>query len=199
MRVTNATGYDEPRDSLSHDWISRLADWDTTVFPVPNLGERAPEYLCKLSPDLLILSGGDDLGVSPQRDATELALLKYAIEVRLPTFGVCRGLQLINTFFGGQLKTIEGHIAIEHEIHIAPSWQIYYGEITEVNSYHKLCVPPESLGPNLISMATDSTKNIEALQHEELPIAAVMWHPERNENRIGDRLLVEALTKKIVL
>ncbi|HRZ48371.1 MAG TPA: gamma-glutamyl-gamma-aminobutyrate hydrolase family protein, partial [Bacteroidales bacterium] len=37
------------------------------------------------------------------RDTLEMALLKRARELKMPVFGICRGLQVINVFHGGSL------------------------------------------------------------------------------------------------
>jgi putative glutamine amidotransferase len=65
----------------------------------------------------LVLCGGEDiepwrfgeqpwndtLHTNPNRDAFEFALLEAAAERQIPTFGVCRGLQVLNVHFGGSL------------------------------------------------------------------------------------------------
>lgn len=196
MRITNAQGYDEPRDSISHDWSERLISWGKTPMPIPNIGPLAVDYLKQISPDLLILSGGEDIGVSPIRDQTEIALLKYAIETRLPVFGVCRGLQLINTYFGGTLAPVGGHVAQSHEIHFDAAWGNFYGTSECVNSYHNTCIPAGGLAAALRATAADADNNIEAAEHRELPLSAVMWHPERAGGLEGDRNLVNALTER---
>ena len=95
MRVTEAENYIERRDSISHDWIERLDSWNYTAVPVPNGGDPVA-LLKELKPGLLILTGGDDLGLFPERDASEKKLLGVAMESGTPVLGVCRGLQLIN-------------------------------------------------------------------------------------------------------
>ena len=77
--------------------------------------------------DGLILSGGNTLadyadmndkteGVSIERDNYEKALLKVALSTNTPVLGVCRGLQVINVFYQGQLKKIKGHAGTKHPL-----------------------------------------------------------------------------------
>jgi putative glutamine amidotransferase len=64
----------------------------------------------------LLVSGGDDVDpaayggppdetepADPQRDAFEFALVRAARERAMPTFAICRGLQVANVAFGGTL------------------------------------------------------------------------------------------------
>jgi putative glutamine amidotransferase len=85
--------------------------------------------------DGLLLVGGGDVdparyggtddghlyGVEPDRDALEIALLHAADERALPTLCICRGLQVMNTAFGGtlhpHLPDLEG--TIEHGAPVA--------------------------------------------------------------------------------
>ena len=69
--------------------------------------------------DGLFLAGGEDIGehhyqsesAAPlveradefDRDRTELMLTRWALDSQLPTFGICRGMQLINVASGGTL------------------------------------------------------------------------------------------------
>ena len=77
--------------------------------------------------DALLLPGGGDLepwrygqedlacrGLEPERDAAELRLLARFTAAGKPVLGVCRGLQVINVFFGGTLvQDVPGHAAWE--------------------------------------------------------------------------------------
>ena len=193
MRVTNATGYDEPRDSLSHDWLASMAAWEIMPYPVPNMGADAVAYVSALGPELLVFSGGEDLGESPERDATEFALLDYAIGVSLPVLAVCRGFQLLNSYFGGETLPINGHVGADHKIRLESPWREFYGNTTTVNSYHNLAVPMHGLASCLRATALDPRNNVEAAQHNDLPLAAVMWHPERKGAPKDDGKLVNAL------
>ncbi len=150
--------------------------------------------------DGLLMTGGDDiapdrygaeLGANthmpePTRDAYELALLDCAADRLLPTLGICRGLQLLNVHAGGTLHqhvpahafvdepgSVEQHIvAIEGDSVLAE----LYGATTSVNSLHHQSI--DQVGPGLRVTATTADGGIEGIEHLELPIVAVQWHPE---------------------
>jgi gamma-glutamyl-gamma-aminobutyrate hydrolase PuuD len=110
MRVVTAEGYTEERDALAWDWHRFLASAfpDACWLSIPNLGNRVDDYIREWRIDGLILTGGNDLGSAPLRDMTERALLGYALENSIPTFGVCRGLQVIQHHFGGAIRPCPG-------------------------------------------------------------------------------------------
>ncbi len=193
MRVTAAERYRESRDSISHDWLARLAEWEMTPLPVPNLGERAAAYLADLRPDVLVLTGGDDIGATPLRDATENALLDHALAVGLPVLGVCRGLQVINVHHGGRVVAVDGHAGKPHAVIVAPLWRGLYGASATVNSFHGQGVAKDGIGDGLVATVTDGDGRVEALCHGDKPLAAVMWHPERQGGLAADRLLLTGL------
>jgi gamma-glutamyl-gamma-aminobutyrate hydrolase PuuD len=196
MRITDAVGYTEPRDSISHDWLETLATWGMSPVLVPNIGAAAVDYLKDTAIDILVLTGGENIGTNAARDATETALLKYALTTGLPVFGVCRGLQLINTHLGGRLGTVEGHVAAPHGISFVEMWTPFYGTSSQVNSYHNISIPPDGVAAALTATAQDKDGNVEAVMHPDKPLAAVMWHPERVGAPDGDRQLFDTLLEQ---
>lgn len=77
MREVHPHGYDEPRDALARNWGNFLGFVLPEVpwLPIPNLGgERAVAFCDQWRLNGLILTGGEDIGVSPMRDETEQAL-----------------------------------------------------------------------------------------------------------------------------
>ena len=111
MRVTEAPDYKEPRDALSHDLSALFDAWGMLPVPVPNTLSEPATFLDELSPDLLVLTGGDDLGGTSERDETEKRLFAGALERNLPVLGICRGMHLINDHFGGRTQPVAGHVA----------------------------------------------------------------------------------------
>jgi N5-(cytidine 5'-diphosphoramidyl)-L-glutamine hydrolase len=195
MRITQAEGYVEPRDSISHDWLEVLCRWGMEPVLLPNILSDPPSYIKYISPDILIITGGDDIGVFPLRDRSELDLLSYAEENGLPVLGVCRGLQLINYRAGGDLEPVQGHVRSLHEVSFEKAWQRIYGPRKRVNSYHNMGLIRTGLGGTLIAGACDDQGYVEALYHRELAIAAIMWHPERQAAPLEDKLLIEAIVE----
>lgn len=198
MRVTEAVGYKETRDCLSNEWPTILVEMGITPHPVPNTGEAAISILEAISPDVLILTGGNDIGEMPQRDNTEFALLSHALDKGLPVLGVCRGIQIINAHFGGSLTTIKGHVDTTHDVDIADLWQTIYTSRVQVNSFHNNGITRDGLGDGLVCAATDADGCVEGLYHSNSPLAAVMWHMERKGGLDGDRALLMALIKRTV-
>lgn len=165
------------------------------------------EAVAKYSPDVdlnydgLILCGGCDIdpqyygeeicgsvGIDDKRDASEMALLRAYVEAGKPVLGICRGCQLINVFFGGSLyqhlpethlhKGADGVDAV-HNVKTNEGTILYnlYGDLFMTNSSHHQAI--KDLGKNICAAAYWNGQYIEAIEHIELPIFAVQWHPER--------------------
>ena len=65
----------------------------------------------------LLLTGGNDLSslneasnISIERDSTEKELIDHFIARDLPVLGICRGMQMIWTYFGGSLYKQEDRV-----------------------------------------------------------------------------------------
>ena len=179
MRITNAQGYDEPRDTIAHDWPKYMSYLfpNANYFFIPNVEESAISFCEKKNINLLIITGGDDIGLFEKRDKTELILLKFMIQNKLPVIGICRGMQLIHNYYGGIINEgdkdfVKAHRATEHEIRIK-------NKIIKVNSYHNCRIQESSLHNNFSVLARDIKDNsIEAIEGGK--ILGLMWHPERD-------------------
>jgi gamma-glutamyl-gamma-aminobutyrate hydrolase PuuD len=181
QRVDVVDGRDERRDALDRRLVDVLAECGLLGIPVPNRPDGVVDLWNVVQPQGLVLSGGNDLaaygGDCPERDDTEWALLDLATANNLPVLGICRGMQAIATYFGGQLEQIEGHVATRHRVHGV------LGDF-DTNSYH-------AFSPSLLPLPLQATMHsedghIEALRHTTLPIIAIMWHPER-EPKLDER------------
>lgn len=134
--------------------------------------------------------------ISQERDAYEFRLLEVAAAMRKPVFGICRGIQVINVFFGGtlyqDLPTEYSDTSICHQrpdkewepvhdikIMAGSKLSAFLGGMTEaqVNStHHQAC---KDIAPGFVVSATSPDGVVEAIESETLPIVAVQFHPER--------------------
>lgn len=179
QRVLVDPVHGERRDALDQRWPVFLDACGLTAVPVPNNPRLAVAYVRRLEVCGVLLTGGNDLAVlggdAPERDAAEIALLRLAAD-GLPVLGICRGLQLTLDYFGARPAAVSGHVATRHEL-------AFQGRARQVNSYHGYGVTAAAVsalpGQPLEVTAASSDGIVEAVRHRTLPIAGLMWHPER--------------------
>ncbi len=193
LRVMSALNYDEKRDSLSQDWPIFLEKLNFNPIFIPNSLCDVKTFLNDMHLDGLILSGGDNIGDYPERDKTEKELLAYAIQNKIPTLGVCRGMQIINHYFDGSVEQSQNtqHVQKNHPVKIINSKFLdsFSSDSITVNSFHFNLIRNSTLGKNLEPFAIAKSDNtIEGFFHIDLPIFGVMWHPERDQNKISESL-----------
>jgi len=179
MRVLQAQGYFEPSDALAQNWSNflRVALPDAAWLPVPNVGAKGVRVYCeRWGINRLILTGGEDIGVSVIRDVTERELLIWAKEMAVPILGVCRGMQLMAVWAGATLRPVKGHVRTRH---------ILQGDFAhEVNSFHNLGLAACPQGFEVSARSEDG--EIEAMRHLESRWEGWMWHPERETHQSAD-------------
>jgi putative glutamine amidotransferase len=163
--------------------------------------------------DGVLLTGGVDIDPShygeprhelcdrsdPDRDWTELALIRWAVADRKPLLGVCRGIQAINVACGGSLyqHLADQHPdAIKHDYfstatqyprdYLAHSVRVPAGsrlrrvlgvEEVQVNSMHHQGI--RRLAPGLTATAFAPDGLIEGIEGADGGyLVGVQWHPE---------------------
>ena len=139
------------------------------------------------------MSGGNDLGIEPLRDATENEILTYATKNDLPLLGVCRGLQFLCSQYGGRLTEDQTnrHVATSHRVEISSDYGGFSrSQILEVNSFHNYVVDDPG---SLDVFAVDGEGKVEGVFSDRQRIAAIMWHPERyTEYHPNDLFLIRS-------
>ena len=180
---------------------------------VPAFGERI-DFVALLSRvDGVFLSGvktnvhPKNYNIAPEkkyepydqrRDATSLPLVRAAIEMGLPFFAICRGIQEMNVALGGSLATeiqeLEGRddhrepqtdnkderFASRHSVTSKPGGCIekIIGNQARVNSLHRQAI--STLAPSLQIEAQAEDGTIEAVSVIDAKgfAVGVQWHPE---------------------
>jgi gamma-glutamyl-gamma-aminobutyrate hydrolase PuuD len=180
QRVDIYPDRNERRDALDQQLIRFLITCDLLPVPVPNgffNNETSIDsdtalfhkWIYQISAYGIILSGGNDIGSCNERDMTEWSLMDFAISQNMPVLGICRGMQMMGHYSGTNLKTVENHVRIRHQL---------TGEIAhEVNSFHNLAL--EDCPPDYKVSAISEDGIIEAIRHRSRKWEGWMWHPER--------------------
>jgi len=204
QRVEAIKERDEIRDCLDQRWSDLLSKMGYLCLPLPTINLDTEMILKELSLNGLVLTGGNSLSttnskaddLSIERDSFEFSLLKSAIQHDIPILGVCRGMQLINSFFDGSLVKVKEHIACSHSIHFQGGWQTSGIQRQNVNSFHTWTIPKHGLGKDLGVIALDNEGNIEAFSHLNRAVYGIMWHPERSSPYLEeDKRLIEMIFK----
>lgn len=159
--------------------------------------------------DGILLSGGGDMhpryyneepipenGTPDElRDRYDVALIKSAVEYQLPVLGICRGMQVINTVFGGSLyqdisvqyadkqpmchsQNEERSVTTQTASVVADSllYSIVNCNTLPINSIHHQAVKRIADGFRAVAFADDGI--CEAIESLYYPILGVQWHPE---------------------
>ena len=185
QRVDKVDSYNEYRDALDQKMIDWVVDAGFIPIPIPNTlvdldssDESQPRlggWLRELNINALILSGGNDIGNVPQRDLTENYLLAWAERNMVPVLGICRGMQMMGVWSGGQLMEIKGHVRMRHDLELNDAQSKVWPD--SVNSYHNKALKECPSSFHILAKSGDGS--IEAIAHSELPWEAWMWHPVR--------------------
>ncbi|WP_456450794.1 gamma-glutamyl-gamma-aminobutyrate hydrolase family protein [Hydrogenimonas sp.] len=126
----------------------------------------------------------------PARDAMELALLARADAEGLPVMGICRGMQLLNLFYGGTLHPHIHDLELNHPhphtplplrfVTVEPRTRLHAivgAPKLRVNALHHQAV--DALGEGLRKAASDANGITQAIEGVDSRfVLGLQWHPE---------------------
>lgn len=130
-----------------------------------------------------------------RRDHVEWGLMKEAVEMEIPIFGVCRGAQMLCALAGGfLLQDVQGHAGPNHEVVTSD------GQSFKTNSIHHQMMMPGKSNHEVVGWAKNTVgapyiyrddkvykpdpekfQENEFLYFPELDGYAIQWHPESME------------------
>lgn len=194
------------RTYVCSDYVKAIDNANATpvILPLIPEEESIKKYLefC----DGIIITGGDD--ISPKyyndvtsgycgmldlnRDSFDYLVIKEAINKKIPILGICRGMQMINVYFGGSLYqdiTLNSSFNIghsqkskkevpTHNVTVSKDSMLYniFGDEVWVNSFHHQAI--KELGKGLIATGYSSDGLVEIIEEPSCNIIGVQWHPE---------------------
>jgi putative glutamine amidotransferase len=194
---------------LPRPYVEAVARGGAVPVVLPPLPDVVAGALPRI--DALVVAGGPDVepvhyGEQPgphtqepnrDRDASELLLLREAVDGGMPVLGICRGMQLLNVLRGG---TLHQHLPdvvhtsahapevgsyASHPVSVKPGTRLAdllgRTEVDQVPTYHHQGV--DVLGTGLVPTAWAPDGTLEAVEDPELPFCVgVQWHPEAGDD-----------------
>lgn len=176
-------------DSFTYNLMHYLRELGEEVLVFLN-DKITLEKIADLKPSHIIISPGpgrpDDAGIT-------VAVIK-SFKEKIPILGVCLGHQAIAAAFGGNIivaqEIMHGKTSlIRHNSH-----HIFNGlpQAFTAMRYHSLVIEPATIPAELLITAWTETvagSEIMGIQHRELPISGVQFHPESIATEHGHQLL----------
>lgn len=201
-RVTSwgVGGYGVPENYV--DALRRAGAYAALLLPGD---DRSPDELLDRLDALMLVGGGDVVperygreavdevyGLEPDRDDFEIALLLRAVERDVPTLCICRGMQVMNVAFGGDLvqhlpaddRFMTHGVPSEaesllHDVKLLAGSRIAEAagsEVVSSSSHHHQGV--DRLGDGLVATGWTEDGLIEAIESERGWMIGAQWHPE---------------------
>lgn len=121
--------------------------------------------------------------INDHLDQITIDCIKLFFEKGKPILGICRGLQILNVYFGGTLiQDIPNHKDVDHEILIDDGNVVHdhYGGSMVINSLHHQCIG--ELAKDLTCLAKSHDGIIEIFMHKNGKILGTQFHPEKMQN-----------------
>ncbi len=198
-------GHDLFRKYMKQKYVSSLTRAGAEVRWIP-VEDAQAAVTAALECDGLLLPGGSDVnprlfGQEPAekcgkpndlRDAAELQILDAFLPTNKPILAICRGIQVMNVYFGGTLHQDLSKIQVcnhsaflkknkgSHTVKLLPRTKLckLLGDApVKVNSLHHQAI--DRLGPGLTVSAVSEDGFIEGVEVFLHPFCVgVQWHPE---------------------
>jgi anthranilate synthase component 2 len=173
-------------DSFTYNLVHYIGELGAETEVVRNDKITLDEIAAK-APDAIVISPGP---CTPTDAGICLSLIeRFAGEI--PLFGVCLGMQSMGQAFGGDVvraKTpMHGKVStVTHEgVGVFRGLNMQF----EATRYHSLVVREDTLPQELTVTARSEDGEIMGLQHRDLPVHGVQFHPESIASENGHAIL----------
>ena len=176
-------------DSFSFNLVHYLEKLDVEVTVETNVSVNTDELK---NFDAIVLSPGPGL---PRESGLLMEVIEKALELHKPMLGVCLGMQALALHFGDELynQDLVKH-GLQERISVDASSKLYKNlpEQFNVGLYHSWAVKLKE-GSVLKSTAISENGVIMSLEHTELPVYGVQYHPESILSEFGLEVMANFL------
>ncbi|MDG6895831.1 anthranilate synthase component II [Volucribacter amazonae] len=176
-------------DSFTYNLVDLLRPLGYPLMVVP-VEQVNPQQLQQA--EHILISPGPDI---PQAYPQVFAMLRQYYQQK-KILGVCLGHQILYEFFGGQLYNLgqvrHGQTGNLYCIQQSPLFNNIPSQF-QVGLYHSWAADPATLPSELEIIAQDQQGIIMAIQHRDLPIYGVQFHPESFISQYGSQLIANWL------
>jgi anthranilate synthase component 2 len=179
-------------DSFTYNLFHYLGELGAEVEVRRNDAVMVNEALAIATEGIVISPGPCD----PDRAGICLDLIPAAAAARLPVLGVCLGLQAIGQAFGG--KVVRAPVPMHGKVsRVSHGGEGVFRDLPSpfrATRYHSLVVERDSVPAALVVTAESEDGLVMGLQHRELPVHGVQFHPESIASEHGHALLKNFLS-----
>ncbi len=182
MRVLVIDNY----DSFTYNLVHYIGELGAETEVVRNDKITLDEISVK-APDAIVISPGP---CTPNEAGICLSLIdRFAGTI--PMFGVCLGLQSMGQAFGGEVvrAPVPMHGKVSTVTHDGRGVFRGLNKQFEATRYHSLVVREDTLPTQLAVTARSDDGQIMGLQHRDLPVHGVQFHPESIASENGHAIL----------
>ena len=145
------------------------------------------EQVVEMRPDAIVISPGP---CTPDQAGISVDLVR-AVAGICPILGVCLGHQAVAQAFGGRIVRAQTlmHGKLSAVTHQGKGILKGLPNPFAATRYHSLVIAPESLPAYFETTAQTDDGVIMAIEHVDLPVYGVQFHPESIETEHGHELL----------
>jgi anthranilate synthase component II len=180
-------------DSFTYNLVHYLGELGADVVVRRNDALDVQQAMA-MNPAGIVLSPGP---CDPDQAGICLALTAAAADSKTPLLGVCLGHQTIGQAFGGKITRCHEivHGKLGQMRHTASGLFAGLPSPFDATRYHSLIVERDSL-PDCLTVTADlEDGTIMGLQHRELPMHGIQFHPESIASEHGHALLQNFLNE----
>ncbi|MBT8233868.1 MAG: aminodeoxychorismate/anthranilate synthase component II [Saprospiraceae bacterium] len=187
-KVLVIDNYDSFTYNLVHS-IEKILKSEVSVYRNDEISLEAVDEF-----DYIFISPGPGI---PSEAGLTVDIIKSYYKTK-KIFGVCLGLQSLVEALGGNIENLEQVFhGIESEMYQTENKSIIFQGIDDTfkaGRYHSWVAKKEDIPKELVITSVDNSGEVMSVEHINLPVYAVQFHPESIMTPDGDKMIENFLS-----